>query len=40
MPGGVDITPPGFISMGGFGQRAGSVTIDIHERLSAQALFQ
>jgi hypothetical protein len=35
----VDVTPPGFISMGGFGRRAGSVSVGMHDRLSAQALF-
>lgn len=37
--GGVDITPPGPISLGGFGQRAGDESVGIHDRLSAQALF-
>ena len=37
--GGVDITPPGPIALGGFGQRAGDVSAGVHDRLIAQALF-
>jgi len=37
--GGVDITPPGPITMGGFGQRAGSVSTGVHDPLTARALY-
>lgn len=35
----MDITPPGPIALGGFGQRAGNVSTGVHDRLCAQALF-
>jgi hypothetical protein len=35
----VDITPPGAVSMGGYGQRAGKVSRGVHDPLFAKALF-